>query len=64
LHRYIRGGNPARYVRELDGMEIQEIATIAKNIYGVSLDHSDQHTPWGIAYVQTAALRKALGKEE
>ena len=57
------GGNPARYVRDLDGHEIAEIATIAKNIYGVSQEHADQATPWGIAYVQTEALRKALSKE-
>ena len=57
------GGNPARYVRDLWGDEIKEIASIAKNTYGVADDHASQHTPWGIAYVQTEALRKALGKE-
>ena len=57
------GGNPARYVRDLDGNEINEIQVIARNVYGVSADHADQTTPWGMAYVQTEALRKALGKE-
>lgn len=57
------GGNPARYVRDLTGNEVQEIVSIGKNIYGVSQDHADQHTPWGIAYLQTEALRKALSKD-
>ena len=49
------GSNPARYVRDLDGNEIQEIQTIAKNVYGASQEHADQNTPWGMAYVQTDA---------
>ena len=49
------GGNLARYVRDLDGNEIQEIQTIAKNVYGASQEHADQNTPWGMAYVQTEA---------
>jgi|TARA_B110000977_G_scaffold180628_1_gene240464 hypothetical protein len=57
------GGNPARYVRDLDGNEVLEIQTIAKNVYGTSQDHASQTTPWGLDYVQTEALRKALGRE-
>ena len=54
------GGNPARYVRDLDGNEVLEIQTIAKNVYGVAADHADQQTPWGLDYVQAEALRRAL----
>lgn len=57
------GGNPARYVRDLDGNEVLEIQTIAKNVYGVAADHADQQTPWGLDYVQAEALRRALGRE-
>lgn len=57
------GGNPARYVRDLDGNEVLEIQTIAKNAYGVAADHADQQTPWGLDYVQAEALRRALGRE-
>ena len=54
------GGNPARYVRDLDGHEIAEIRSVAEQTYGASQDHAAQSTPWGMAYVQTEALRKAL----
>ena len=56
------GGNPARYVRDLDGHEIAEIRSVAEQTYGASQDHAAQSTPWGMAYVQTEALRKALAK--
>uniref|UniRef100_A0A7S0NIV3 Uncharacterized protein n=1 Tax=Micromonas pusilla TaxID=38833 RepID=A0A7S0NIV3_MICPS len=56
------GGNPARYVRDLDGHEIAEIRSVAEQTYGASQDHAAQSTPWGMAYVQTDALRKALAK--
>jgi len=58
------GGNPARYVRDLDGHEIAEIRSIAEQTYGAATDHAAQSTPWGNAYVQTEALRKALAKTE
>ena len=54
------GGNPARYVKDLDGHEIAEIRSIAEQTYGAATDHAAQSTPWGNAYVQTEALRKAL----
>ena len=56
------GGNPARYVRDLDGHEIAEIRSVAEQTYGASQDHAAQSTPWGMAYVQTEALCKALAK--
>lgn len=56
------GGNPARYVRDLDGHEIAEIRSVAEQTYGASQDHAAQSTPWGMAYVETEALRKALAK--
>ena len=58
------GGNPARYVKDLDGHEIAEIRSIAEQTYGAATDHAAQSTPWGNAYVQTEALRKALAKTE
>ena len=58
------GGNPARYVKDLDGHEIAEIRSIAEQTYGAATDHAAQSTPWGNAYVQTEALRKALAITE
>ena len=58
------GGNPARYVKDLDGHEIAEIRSIAEQTYGAATDHAAQSTPWGNACVQTEALRKALAKTE
>ena len=44
--------------------EIAEIRSIAEQTYGAATDHAAQSTPWGNAYVQTEALRKALAKTE
>ena len=55
---------PRRYVKDLDGHEIAEIRSIAEQTYGAATDHAAQSTPWGNAYVQTEALRKALAKTE
>ena len=57
------GGNPARFVRDLDGNEVLEIQQIEREVYGNSQSHADQSTPWGLDYAQTEALRKALGRE-